>query len=443
MPEKNAEIDQFPDPDIFAELIAAQMRAGELEKMCDAYRDSYDDILGANYPEKFLCLKDQSRYKIFYGGRGGAKSYSFAKALIARTHTQKTRVLCTREFQSSIADSVYRLISDQISEANLDRFFTITKNSITHINGSEFIFKGLQRSIQEIKSTEGIDICWVEEAQVISETSWEVLIPTIRKNNSEIWISFNPDDEKDPTYQRFVINTPPDSILQKVGWEDNPHFPATLDAERRYMLEIDPEAYEHVWDGECRKISDAIIFRSRFEISSFPEPPEDIRKYYGLDYGFSVSPTAFVRCWIMDNILYIDREAWGVGVELDDTPAFLDTILEHKEYPVSADSARPETTSQLCRKGYKVTSAQKWPGSVEDGITVMKGFKKIVIHERCQRTAEDFRLYSYKVDKQTNEILPIIVKKHDDCIDAIRYSLVNVIAQPNFFDDCDYRDFPS
>jgi len=437
MPESSPIITELPDPDILAALLVAKMNPDALESMRDAHQDSYDDIIGEDFPEKFLCLKEKERYKIFYGGRGGAKSYSFAKALVALSHTQKTRILCTREFQSSIADSVHRLMSDQISNAGLNRFFKVTKKSITHQNGSEFIFKGLQRSIQEIKSTEGIDICWVEEAQAISENSWEILIPTIRKECSEIWISFNPDDEKDPTFQRFVTNPPPKSILRKVGWEDNPHFPETLNDERKYMLENDPDAYEHVWGGECRKISDAIIFRGRFEISSFLEPPEHVRRFYGLDYGFSVSPTAFIRCWIMEKTLYIDREAWGVRVELDDTPDFLNTVLEHKEYPIQADCARPETTSHLCRKGYKVASAPKWPGSVEDGLAVMKGFRKIVIHERCQRAAEDFRLYSYKVDKQTNEVLPIIVKKHDDCIDAIRYALSSIIKQSNFFDDCD------
>ena len=224
---------------------------------------------------------------------------------------------------------------------------------------------------------------------------------------------------------KFIENTPPKAIKKQIGWQDNPFFPDVLDNERKYMLEVDPEAYEHVWEGGCRETSDAIIFRGRFEISSFSEPPKDIRKYYGLDYGFSISPTAFIRCYIMDETLYIDREAWGIRVELDDTPAFLNSILEHKEYPIMADCARPETTSHLCSKGYKVTSAPKWAGSVEDGLAVMKSFRKIIIHERCQHTAEDCRLYSYKVDKKTNDILPIIIKKHDDCIDAVRYAISN------------------
>jgi len=418
-------------PEAFAAMLASKCAPGVIEKLVSKPFFS-DNIV----PDCFVNFFTPARYKIYFGGRGGAKSWSAAKALVRLAYENPLRILCTREFQSSITDSVHRLISDQIAEMGLADYFSITRTSITSTSGSQFIFKGLQHSIQEIKSTEGIDICWVEEAQAISETSWEILIPTIRKESSEIWVTFNPDEATDPTFVRFVENTPPQAVKKKVGWEDNPFFPAVLDAERKYMLEIDPEAYEHVWGGECRKISDAIIFRGKFEISSFPEPPEHIRKYYGLDYGFSVSPTAFVRCWIRDQVLYIDREAWGVRVELDDTPDFLDAVLEHKEYPIMADCARPETTSHLCRKGYKVASAPKWPGSVEDGLAVLKGFRKIVIHERCQHTAEDFRLYSYKVDKQTNEILPIIIKRHDDCIDAVRYALSSII-RVGFFDGCD------
>lgn len=393
-------------------------------------------------PPKFKGLFKPARYKIFYGGRGGAKSFSFATALIARAYTEPLRILCTREFQSSIADSVHRLLADRINDLGLSQWLDVTRTAITSTAGAQFIFKGLRHSIQEIKSTEGIDICWVEEAQAISENSWEILIPTIRKEKSELWISFNPDEETDPTFQRFIKHTPPDSIKLKVGWEDNPYFPDVLDAERRYMLEIDPEAYEHVWGGHCRTISDAVIFRGRVSIETFDEPPVDTRLYYGLDFGFSQSPTAFIRSWIFDNILYISHEAWGIGIELDHTPELLDAVPGSRKWPIKADSARPETISHLKRRGFDVSAAEKWPGSVEDGLAVMKGFKKIIIHERCKHTAENFRLYSYKIDKQTNEILPIIVKKFDDCPDAIRYSLVGLIRQSNFLDGVVYEDFP-
>ncbi len=395
-------------------------------------------MIEINFPEKFQQLFVPHRYKIFHGGRGGGKSYSFAQALVAKAHTSALRILCTREFQSSIQDSVHRLIADQIANMGLLPYFNITNNTITSTAGSQFLFKGLRHSIQEIKSTEGIDVCWIEEAQAISETSWEILIPTIRKEESEIWMSFNPQNEEDPTYQRFIINTPPDSIVEQVIWSDNPYFPKTLDAERRYMLEIDPEAYAHVWEGGCKKLTDAVIFRNRVSVETFDEPPEYTRFFYGLDFGFANSPTAANRCWVHGKTLYIDYEAWGVGVEIDDTPAFLDTIPGIRNWTIKADAARPETISHLKRKGFKIVAAKKWPGSVEDGITILKGFEKIVVHERCTHTAEDFRLYSYKTDKQTNEILPLIIKKHDDTIDGIRYALSEIIRAGNFFDESDF-----
>jgi len=366
-------------------------------------------------PPKFKGLFKPARYKIYYGGRGGAKSWTIATALISRAYTEPLRILCTREFQSSIADSVHRLISDQIQALGLSQWFDITRTSITSTAGAQFFFKGLRHSIQEIKSTEGIDIVWVEEAQVISQNSWRILIPTIRKEASEIWISFNPEMDTDPTYQRFVINTPPNSVIEKVGWQDNPYFPDVLDAERRYMLSIDPEAYQHVWEGFCRQISDAQIFRGRFSVETFDEPPPNTRLYYGLDFGFSQSPTALIRCWINNKTLYIDYEAYGIGVELDDMPEFIGVVPGADKWPIMADNARPETISHLRRRGYNVEAAPKWGGSVEDGIAIIKGFQRIVIHERCEHTATDFRLYSYKVDQQTEDVLPLIEKKWDDC----------------------------
>ncbi|MEA3253978.1 MAG: terminase large subunit, partial [Chloroflexota bacterium] len=281
-----------------------------------------------------------------------------------------------------------------------------------------------------------------EEAQSISEDSWEILIPTIRAENSEIWISFNPQQEEDPTYQRFVINTPPDSHLRKVGWQDNPYFPAVLDAERRYMEKIDPEAYQHVWEGFCRQISDAVIFRGRFEVSTFDTGTPD-RFYYGLDFGFSQDPCALVRCFVRDNRLYIDQEAWEIGVELDDMAEFINRVPGADKWPIRADNARPETISHLRRRGFNCEAAPKWAGSIEDGIAVMKGFEKIVIHERCKHAAEEFRLYSYKVDKQTNDVLPVIEDKFNHVIDACRYALSGVIKQSNFFDTCSFADYPA
>lgn len=404
--------------------------------------------IDAVFIDKFEPLFQPYRYKIYYGGRGGAKSWEFADALVLLAYQNPLLILCTRQFQNSIADSVHRTIRTQIERRGLDRWFNITKTSIKSSVGSEFIFKGLERSIQEIKSTEGIDICWVEEAQSTTENSWEILIPTIRREDnpampegSEIWISFNPQQEEDPTYQRFVVNTPPRSICQKVNWRDNPHFPKVLDDERRYMLKVDPDAYQHVWEGDCKHISDAVIFKDRFEVRTFDTGHLE-QFYFGLDFGFSQDPCALVRCFVRDNRLYIDQEAWEIGVELDDMEEFMNRVPGADKWPIKADNARPETISHLRRRGFNCEAAAKWPGSVEDGIAVLKGYEKIVIHERCKHAAQEFRLYSYKVDKQTNDILPLIEKKHDHIPDALRYGLAGVIKQSNFFDGCSFRDEP-
>ena len=377
-------------------------------------------------PESFEDLFRPYRYKIYYGGRGSGKSWSLAQALILKALQGQYKILCAREFQSSISDSVHQLLQTQIGRLGLSVYFDIGKTTITSKTGSSFIFKGLRMNPQEIKSTEGVDLCWVEEAQSVSEESWRVLTPTIRKAGSEIWISFNPLNETDPTYQRFVVNPQPDSIIRKVNWDDNPHFPTVLNAERMHMLRTDPEAYNHVWGGEVLKISNAVIFKGKFEVRPF-ETPQDVRFYHGADWGFATDPTCLVRCFVQNRTLYIDREAYGVGVDLDETPALFDAIETSRRWPIKADNARPETISYMKKRGFNIAAATKWQGSVEDGIAHLRSFDRIIIHERCKHTAEEFRLYSYKVDRQTGDVLPIVVDAHNHCIDSLRYALDGLI----------------
>lgn len=299
--------------------------------------------------EAFVPLLEPHRYKVYYGGRGGAKSWEFADALILRALCGTELILCTREYQSSIADSVYRLLLTRISALGLDHCFRATLNSIKSINGSEFIFKGLHHNVMEIKSLEGVTICWVEEAQSVSDDSWEVLIPTIRREGSEIWISFNTGEEDDPTYVRFVKNAEPDWLVKKVGYRDNPFFPEVLNKERLYLKRVDPEAYENIWEGFPKKISEACIFRGKYSIRPF-ETPEGVRFYYGADWGFSQDPTVLMRCFIMDNRLFIDYEAYGIGVDLDDIPALFDTVPESRKWIIRADNSRPETIRHIKKK---------------------------------------------------------------------------------------------
>lgn len=370
-----------------------------------------------------------SRYKVLYGGRGSGKSHSFAKWLVHRAAHEKLRILCTREMQNSIKDSVHRLLCDQIEACGLTAFFTITENSIKSLSGSEFIFKGLHHHIAEIKSLEGIDIVWVEEAERVSEYSWSILIPTIRKDSSEIWISFNPEDEKSATYNRFVKNPPPDCLIAFMSWRDlGPAFPEVLRQEMEYCRSVDQEAYEHIWEGKFKTYADALILRGKFKVEAF-DAPSDAQFMFGADFGFSTDPSCLVRMFIREHCLYIDWEAYGHGVEIDELEAFFDAVPGSRKWRIKADSARPDTISYLRRRGFNIVGAEKGKGSVEDGIQFLRGFKQIIIHPRCKGTKGDFENYKWKQDKITGLILPVPAEGFDHAPDACRYALEDYTKQ--------------
>ena len=333
------------------------------------------------------------RKRVYWGGGGGGKSWAMARALGSVGAHKKLRILCESEIQHSIADSVHKLLIEQIAELGLESRYRITHNAILGINGTEFIFKGLRFNVREIKSTEGIDICWVEEAQSVSEESWAVLIPTVRKAGSEIWLSFNPLDEDDPTYQRFIVHTPPHSAVHKVGFRENPWFPDVLRREMEYLRQVGHESYLSVWEVEFRRISDAIIFKGKYVVEPF-ETPSQARFYHGADWGFAQDPTALIRCFTEGGNLYIDMESYGVGVDLDDTPSLFDAIPTSRRWPIKADAARPETISYMRRRGFNISAAKKWQGSVEDGIEFMRSPKTVIIHSPCMHTVVEFANYS-------------------------------------------------
>lgn len=222
-------------------------------------------VAQAQFPIKLQPLFKKARYKICYGGRGGAKSWGIARALLIMAARKPLRILCAREFQASIKDSVHKLLCDQIEALGLLPFYDITQTSIRGLNGSEFAFIGLKNNPTNIKSFEGVDICWVEEGQTVSRLSWNILIPTIRKAGSEIWVSFNPDLETDETYQRFVVKPPRDAVIIKINWSDNPWFPDTLKLEKDALKERDPNAYNNVWEGMVRRTVDGAIFANEMQ----------------------------------------------------------------------------------------------------------------------------------------------------------------------------------
>ena len=216
----------------------------------------------ARFPAKLKCLFEpaKARYRVLYGGRGGSKSWNIARALLLKGCEQKIRVLCAREYQTSIKDSVHKLLCDQIFALGIEAHYEITERSLRGTNGTEFIFVGVKNNTNNVKSIEGIDICWVEEAQSVTPNSWNVLVPTIRKADSEIWISFNPELPTDETWKRFVINPPENAVVQKINWSDNPYFPEVLDLERRALQGRDIEAYNNVWEGIPRQTVNGAIF---------------------------------------------------------------------------------------------------------------------------------------------------------------------------------------
>lgn len=384
--------------------------------------------------DPFADLYEPHRYKVFYGGRGSGKSWAVARALIAISDFCKVRILCCREIQNSIRDSSYQVLKDMAERMGLADRFWFKEAEIEHLGtGSKFIFSGLLRNENSIRSKEGIDICWVEEASSVSQKSWDVLTPTIRKSGSEIWLTFNPLTTDDPT-NRFLENPPLDAVVHKVNYLENPFFPETLRAEMEWDKKNDYEKYLHVWEGFPLTVSDAQIFKGRYTVESFDDElwKKADRLFFGADFGFAKDPSTLVRCFIYENRLYIDYEAYGVGVEIDELPELYRSVPGAYKWPIKADCARPETISYLAnRKGFDITAADKWQGSIEDGIAYLKSFEKIVIHPRCKHTADEFRLYSYKTDRLTQEVLPVILDKHNHCIDGLRYALSEYIRNPD------------
>lgn len=381
-------------------------------------------------PEKLMFLLDrQSRYKVAYGGRGSSKSWSFGRALIILAVSRKVRILCARQVQASIKDSVYKLLCDTIDNLGLTSLFHITRDSIRCCNGSEFFFKGIQNNVNEIKSMEGIDYCWVEEAQNVSQESWDILIPTIRKEGSEIWVTFNPDREEDATYRMFVVNPPDDCISIQMNYDQNPWFPDTLRREMEYCKRVDYGKYEHVWLGKTVINTEAQVYNGKFEMKDF-ETPDGIELYYGADWGFAQDPTALVRCFIKDRCLWIDYESGGVGVDFEEIPTLFDVVPDARKWEIRADCARPETISYVKRQGFRISACPKWKGSVEDGIAYIRGFERIYIHPRCPKTYNEFKFYSYKQDRVSGDVLPIVLDKDNHFLDALRYAL-NPYIQKN------------
>lgn len=403
--------------------------------LAPTFKETPSLVLNKNHVFSDLYYK-KATYKVYWGGRGAAKSWAFAEALVRLASASPLRILCCREFQNSIKDSSHRILKDTITRLGMQSWFEVTADSIKSKIGAEFIFKGLHNNENGIRSTEGIDICWVEEAHSVSEASWRVLLPTIRKDGAEIWVSFNMDDENDATYRRFVEVERTDSIVHKVNYDSNPYFSEKLRRDMEDDKANDYHLYEHIWLGMPRKISNAIILSGKYVVKSFEDDlwRQADRLRYGADFGFAQDPSTLIRDFVIREgtrkYLYISHEAYGTGVELNEMDEFYAEVPGSKEWPIKADGARPETISHVRRNyGYNISAAEKWDGSVKDGVAHLRGYDQIIIHPRCIQTAKEAHMWRYKVDPKIvdaqgqPQVLPIIVDKHNHCWDAVRYSL--------------------
>lgn len=409
-------------------------------------------ILQPNVSRALAPLLAPSRYKGAFGGRGSGKSHLFAELLLARAIEQPgLHAVCIREIQKSLAQSAKRTIELKIQAHGVGHLFDVQKSEIKTPGGGLIIFQGMQNhTADSIKSLEGYDVAWVEEAQTLSATSLKMLRPTIRKKTrladgsfreSEIWFSWNPRKADDPVDAFLRANElPPRSTVVRANWHDNPWFHETaLVDEEKFDAGRDQETYEHVWLGEYERNSEARVFRN-WKVDWFETPPDAVF-YLGADWGFSIDPTVCIRCFIVGRTLYIDREVWALGCEIDRTPALFDKIDPTwtaekardpnwksiaRRLPITADSARPETISYMQRNGFpRMRAAIKGAGSVEDGIEFLKSYD-IVIHPECTHVAKEFARYSFKIDPKTDEVTNVLADKENHLLDACRYALENV-----------------
>lgn len=396
------------------------------------------DTLTIKTPRWALPLLKQSRYKGAHGGRGSGKSHMFAELLIEQHVTnQNQSSVCIREIQKSLNQSVKRLLEYQIEKMGVGAYFDVQGSVIKSRHGSGIIiFQGMQNhTADSIKSLEGFNVAWVEEAQSLSQRSLDLLRPTMRAQGSELWFTWNPLNDTDPVDLLLRGEKPPtDSIIIPVNYTDNIWFPQVLREEMEYDRSRDIDKYNHIWLGQYLRNTESRVFKN-YRIEEFEAPADAVHRL-GADWGFSVDPSTLIRCHIIGRNLYVDYEAYRVGCEIVDLPALFCEVPDSEKWVITADSARPETISHMRKNGFpKIMSAVKGAKSLDEGIEWLKSFT-IVVHPRCKHTIDELNTYSYKVDPLTNNVLPILSDKQNHVIDALRYACEGArraaFAKPTF-----------
>lgn len=378
---------------------------------------------GIELPEWSEALwNKEARHIALWGGRGAAKSRSIGTALVLQSAAEHHRVLCGREVQRSIKDSVKRLLDDEIERCGLRSVFVSTETEIRGPNDSLFIFTGLKGNAAGVKSIEGVTDFWGEEASTISQASLDTVIPTIRVPGSRFLWSWNPDLETDPIDVMFrgEAGPPPRSLVLNVNYDQNPWFPPDLREQMEYDRGRDIDKYNHIWLGQYRQNSEARVFRN-WRVEEF-DSPNNVEYRLGADFGFSIDPSIAVRLWIDGRRIYIDHEAHGFGVEIVNLPKLFMSIPDAEKYWMTADSSRPETISHIRNNGFpRIAPALKGARSLEEGVEWLKSYD-IIVHPRCRHVIDEFTHYSYKVDPLTGQILGVLEDKDNHAIDAVRYA---------------------
>jgi phage terminase large subunit len=370
----------------------------------------------------FLPLLAPARYKGVHGGRGSGKSQFFGDLWLEENLAEKYDFVCVRETLKSLEFSVKKLLESKIERFNAGAYFDVQDRRIFSAQGGVTIFEGMQNHTAEsIKSLEGFDRAWFEEAQNASDKSLTLLRPTIRKPGSQMWFGWNPDLDTDPIDKLLRGEVlPTGAVVVQANYMDNPWLPDELREEMEFDKRRDPDKYAHVWLGEYRRNSEARVFRN-WRIEEFERPAGTVHRL-GADWGFSVDPSVLVRCDIEGNRLYVDYEAYMVGCEIVNLPELFMSVPEAEKWPITADSARPETISHMQRNGFpKIRAAIKGAKSLDEGVEFLKSFD-IIVHPRCKHLIDELTLYCYKTDPLTGTILPVLADKDNHIIDALRYA---------------------
>ena len=400
--------------------------------MAEAFID-----IRAEFPAKLRPLFQPRRYKVMHGGRGGGKSWAVARALLLMAADQPLRVLCAREIQKSMKESVHRLLKDQIEALGLQAEFEVLETEIRGYNGSVFLFTGLQsHTVDSIKSYEGVDRVWVEEAHGVSKKSWDTLIPTIRKEGSEIWLTLNPDMDTDETWVRFCGTPSPDTWVCEINWRDNPWFPRVLDEERkkakRSMLADD---YAHIWEGKARRVAAGAIYRHEMEALYLDGRARDVPYDPTLpvhtvwDLGWNDAMVIYMvqrgpqDVRIIDYIEDSHRTLDWYVAQLEKRPFRWGTdYLPHDGKTKNLQTGK--STEQLLRDmGRRSVRSQERAGDVEEGIKAARMmFPRCYFDQtKAARALECLKRYQRRIHSVTNEPMEPLHDQYSHGADGFRY----------------------